>query len=134
MLCSAPHTIDDFGGVCLRVGLDREARVREGRFELTPRTFAWVAGALVGLWLIYQLWKILLIVMVALVLVVQFAYSNILGRIDDGVLDARRWQITELALFGSILRSEFGPDNDVDFHVTYAPDKRWASWGYAGGR
>jgi hypothetical protein len=32
---------------------------------------------------------------VALVLVVQFAFFNILGRLDDGVLDVRRWQMAE---------------------------------------
>ena len=26
----------------------------------------------------------------------------------------RRWQITDLALFGSVLRDDFGPDSDVD--------------------
>lgn len=36
----------------------------------------------------------------------------------------RRWQITELALFGSILRSDFGPDSDVDFLVTFSPEAR----------
>ena len=42
----------------------------------------------------------------------------------------RRWQITELAVFGSILRPDFRPESDVDFLVTYAPDKRRESWGY----
>ncbi|HUR82335.1 MAG TPA: nucleotidyltransferase domain-containing protein, partial [Thermoanaerobaculia bacterium] len=26
----------------------------------------------------------------------------------------RRWQITEFALFGSVLRDDFGPESDVD--------------------
>lgn len=26
----------------------------------------------------------------------------------------RRWQITELALFGSVLRDDFRPDSDID--------------------
>lgn len=34
----------------------------------------------------------------------------------------RRWKITELALFGSVLRDDFGPDSDVDVLVTFAPD------------
>jgi predicted nucleotidyltransferase len=34
----------------------------------------------------------------------------------------RRWQITELALFGSVLRDDFRPDSDVDVLVTFAPD------------
>ena len=42
----------------------------------------------------------------------------------------RRWQIVELFLFGSILRPDFGPVSDVDFLVTYAPDKRREPWGH----
>ena len=33
----------------------------------------------------------------------------------------QRWQVTELALFGSALREDFGPDSDVDLLVTFAP-------------
>lgn len=36
-----------------------------------------------------------------------------------------RWKITELALFGSILRDDFRPDSDVDVLVTFAPDAQW---------
>ena len=33
----------------------------------------------------------------------------------DEIVDfCRRWQVTELALFGSVLREDFGPDSDVD--------------------
>jgi predicted nucleotidyltransferase len=35
-----------------------------------------------------------------------------------------RWQIMELALFGSVLREDFGPDSDVDVLVRFAPDAR----------
>ncbi len=38
----------------------------------------------------------------------------------------RRWKITELALFGSVLRDDFRPDSDVDVLVTYAPDAEWS--------
>jgi uncharacterized protein len=38
----------------------------------------------------------------------------------------RRWQIRELALFGSVLREDFRPESDVDVLVTFAPG---ASWG-----
>ena len=31
-------------------------------------------------------------------------------------------QITELALFGSILRDDFRPDSDIDMLVTFTPD------------
>jgi uncharacterized protein len=33
----------------------------------------------------------------------------------------QRWQITELAFFGSVLRDDFRPDSDVDVLVTFAP-------------
>jgi predicted nucleotidyltransferase len=36
-----------------------------------------------------------------------------------------RWQITELALFGSVLRDDFRPDSDVDILVTFAEDAHW---------
>jgi predicted nucleotidyltransferase len=52
---------------------------------------------------------------------------------DPGILEARlgvtldqvttvcrQWPIQELALFGSVLREDFGPDSDVDCLVTYA--------------
>jgi len=34
----------------------------------------------------------------------------------------KRWKITELALFGSVLRDDFRPSSDVDVLVTFAPD------------
>ena len=36
-----------------------------------------------------------------------------------------RWKIAEVALFGSVLRDDFGPDSDVDVLVTFGPDARW---------
>lgn len=38
----------------------------------------------------------------------------------------RRWQITELALFGSVLRDDFGPGSDVDVLVSFAPEATWS--------
>ena len=35
-----------------------------------------------------------------------------------------RWQVTELALFGSVLREDFGPASDVDVLVAFAEDAR----------
>lgn len=35
-----------------------------------------------------------------------------------------RWQVDELALFGSVLRDDFGPDSDVDVLVRFAPEAR----------
>lgn len=37
----------------------------------------------------------------------------------------RRWRITELALFGSVLRPDFGPQGDVDVLVRFAPDAEY---------
>ncbi len=31
----------------------------------------------------------------------------------------RKWSVTELALFGSVLREDFGPTSDVDVLVTF---------------
>ena len=33
----------------------------------------------------------------------------------------RKWNIAELAVFGSALRPDFGPASDVDLLVTFAP-------------
>ncbi len=38
----------------------------------------------------------------------------------------RRWKITEFAVFGSVLRDDFGPASDVDVLVTFASDTRWS--------
>jgi len=38
----------------------------------------------------------------------------------------QRWKITEFALFGSVLREDFGPNSDVDILVTFAPDADWS--------
>lgn len=43
----------------------------------------------------------------------------------DEIADfCRRWKVTELALFGSVLREDFGPESDVDALVSFAPDTR----------
>ncbi len=36
----------------------------------------------------------------------------------------RRWQITEFALFGSVLRDDFGPDSDIDVLVQFSSAAR----------
>lgn len=35
-----------------------------------------------------------------------------------------RWQVTELALFGSVLRDDFGPDSDIDVLVSFEDSAR----------
>ena len=34
----------------------------------------------------------------------------------------QRWQITEFALFGSVLRDDFRPDSDIDVLVTFSSE------------
>ena len=38
----------------------------------------------------------------------------------------RRWHISELALFGSVLRDDFSIDSDLDILVTFAPGADWS--------
>jgi len=40
----------------------------------------------------------------------------------------RRWNVLELSLFGSALRDDFGPESDLDFLVSFAPEARWSLW------
>jgi predicted nucleotidyltransferase len=37
----------------------------------------------------------------------------------------QRWHIRELAVFGSALRSDFGPNSDVDVLITFSPEAEW---------
>ena len=45
---------------------------------------------------------------------------------DRIVAFCQRWKIVEFALFGSVLRDDFGPDSDIDVLVTFAPDAGWS--------
>jgi predicted nucleotidyltransferase len=36
----------------------------------------------------------------------------------------RRWQVTELSLFGSVLREDFRPESDIDVLARFAPAAR----------
>jgi uncharacterized protein len=38
----------------------------------------------------------------------------------------RRWKVSELSLFGSVLRDDFRSDSDIDVMVTFAPDANWS--------
>ena len=40
----------------------------------------------------------------------------------------RRWRVTELALFGSVLREDFRPDSDVDVLVNFEAGAPWSLW------
>ena len=39
----------------------------------------------------------------------------------------RRWQITELSVFGSVARGSHRSDSDVDLLVTFRPDAPWST-------
>jgi predicted nucleotidyltransferase len=43
----------------------------------------------------------------------------------------RRWAVTELSLFGSVLGDDFGPGSDVDVLATFAPDAQRSLFDYA---
>jgi uncharacterized protein len=44
----------------------------------------------------------------------------------DRIADfCHRWEITGLALFGSVLRPGFRPASDIDVLVTFAHDTSW---------
>lgn len=48
---------------------------------------------------------------------------------EDRLADfCQRWQVTEFALFGSVLRGDFGPDSDVDVLVSFTEDAPWSLW------
>jgi predicted nucleotidyltransferase len=51
-------------------------------------------------------------------------------QIDQAAIAAfcRKWRITEFALFGSVLRPDFGPHSDVDVLVTFEEDVPWSLW------
>lgn len=61
--------------------------------------------------------------------------SRLLGwlRVDDEALSAvcRKWRVSEMALFGSVLRGELGPESDVDVLVTFEPGAPWDLWDFA---
>ena len=43
----------------------------------------------------------------------------------DGIAAfCERWQVTELALFGSVLRDDFGPESDIDMLVSFEDSAR----------
>ena len=42
----------------------------------------------------------------------------------------RRWQVKELAIFGSALGDDFGPDSDVDVLVAFQEGARWTLFDY----
>ena len=44
---------------------------------------------------------------------------------SDGIAAfCKRWQVVELALFGSVLRDDFGPESDIDVLVAFGEGAR----------
>ena len=43
-----------------------------------------------------------------------------------------RWQVVELALFGSVLRDDFGPDSDIDVLIRFRTERTPGLFGIAG--
>jgi uncharacterized protein len=43
----------------------------------------------------------------------------------------QHWQITELSVFGSVLRDDFHADSDIDMLVAFAPTANWGLWDHA---
>ena len=43
-----------------------------------------------------------------------------------------RWQVGELALFGSVLRDDFGPDSDIDVLIRFRSERTPGLFGMAG--
>ena len=39
-----------------------------------------------------------------------------------------KWKVREFALFGSVLRDDFGPHSDVDVLVSFRPAAGWSLW------
>ena len=53
---------------------------------------------------------------------------NVRVPIDHAAISdlCRHWRVTELSLFGSVLREDFRPDSDIDVLVTFAADAPWS--------
>jgi len=45
---------------------------------------------------------------------------------EDLAVFCQKWAIEELALFGSALRADFGPQSDIDVLVTFRDDAAWS--------
>jgi predicted nucleotidyltransferase len=38
----------------------------------------------------------------------------------------RRWRVTEMSVFGSALRADFGPESDLDILISFDGTARWS--------
>ena len=51
---------------------------------------------------------------------------QILFPTDQIAAFCQKWKITELAVFGSVLRDDFRPESDVDVLVSFTDDAHWS--------
>lgn len=53
----------------------------------------------------------------------KLSYMDLPIKIDEEAIArfCKKWRISALELFGSILREDFGPDSDVDILVSFEP-------------
>jgi hypothetical protein len=60
--------------------------------------------------------------------VLEFVVMKIRIAIDRGKLAAfrRKWRISDLSFFGSVLRGDFSAKSDVDVLVGFAPGASWS--------
>ena len=50
--------------------------------------------------------------------------ARIEAPLDEVIAFCKRWQVTEFALFGSVLRGDFSPESDVDVLVSFEEEAR----------
>lgn len=56
---------------------------------------------------------------------IQTLIDKRLGVSQTAIIEfCQRWQIIEFAVFGSVIRSDFRPDSDIDVLVTFAPEAK----------
>ena len=48
-------------------------------------------------------------------------HPNLTLSSEDLAAFCRRWNVIELALFGSVVRDDFGPESDLDVMVRFGP-------------
>ena len=58
------------------------------------------------------------------------AIENIELPVDKITKFCERWKIQEFALFGSVLRSDFNPNSDIDMLVNFSSDNSWTLFDY----
>ena len=51
-------------------------------------------------------------------------HPDILIPQEEVAVFCQRWKIVELALFGSVLRDDFGPESDVDILIRFDPEAK----------